>query len=274
MGQSTSSLLGFDLESSSSATHTGHHRTRQHHEHGRSKRSIISSSKDEQLESHPRSPRTHTSTHHDQPERAPRHHRHRDQKSKPLTELDGNAQQSTASAWVMEHKRRKPHAKLKEPKPRDDGSASKPRRNPNRKARPQRREKTTDNEKPRSHAHSPPPPPSNNHLRNTKHKSGANAKVTEPHRAKSKPQRNPKPEKKATKDCVVCVETRSLHHFPQRAITAQCTHEVNTCRHCLRGWIRSEFKSKVWDLLDCPECRARMAYEDVKEFAPAEVFKR
>jgi len=272
MGQSTSSLLGLDLESSSSATHTGHHHARQHDEHGRSKRSIVSSSKNEQLESHPRSPRTHTSTHHDQPERARKHRGYRVQKSKPLTELDGNAQQSTTSAWVMEHKRRKPHAKLKEPKPRDDGNASKPRRNPNRKARPQRLEKTADNEKPRSRAHSPPP--SNNHRHNSKNKSGAKAKLTELHRTKSKPQRDPKPEKKATKDCAVCVETRSLHHFPQRAITAKCTHEVNTCRHCLRGWIRSEFKSKVWNLLDCPECRARMEYEDVKEFAPAEVFKR
>jgi hypothetical protein len=271
MGQSTSTLLGPDFESSSSATRTGHRRTRQHREHGHSKRSTVSSSKNEQLGSHPTPPRTHTSTHHDQAERAERHRSYRDQKLNPLTEVNGNAQHSTASAWSTEHRRRKPHAKPQESKPRD-GSASKPRRNPNRTAEPQRPEKTNVDGKSGPRALSPPP--SKNHRRNSKHKSGVTVKVTELPRTKPNTPRNQKPEKKATKDCMVCVETRSLSHFPKRAITAQCTHEVNTCRHCLRGWIRSEFKSKVWNQLDCPECKARMAYDDVKEFAPIEVFRR
>ncbi|KAF2192323.1 hypothetical protein K469DRAFT_735382 [Zopfia rhizophila CBS 207.26] len=76
------------------------------------------------------------------------------------------------------------------------------------------------------------------------------------------------------KDCIVCAESRSLHRFPKRPPTASCVHEVNTCWHCLRGWIRSEFESKIWDQISCPECSTRMQYEDIREFAPSEVFRR
>ncbi|KAF2709796.1 hypothetical protein K504DRAFT_477016 [Pleomassaria siparia CBS 279.74] len=73
---------------------------------------------------------------------------------------------------------------------------------------------------------------------------------------------------------MVCAENRSIHRFPVRPPTSTCIHESNTCRHCLRAWIKSEFKSKVWNLIDCPECRSRLQYEDVKQFAPPEIFRR
>jgi hypothetical protein len=270
MGQSTSNLSGPNLESSSSATRTDHHRTRQHHQYGLSKRSIVSTSENNHLRGYVRSSHTRTSTYHDQTERARRPHGYRDQNLYPLQAVDGNARQITASSASKVQQRRK-HAKPKEPKPPDDGRALKPRRNPNGKTEPQRREKTNDDGKPQSHAHSTPSS-SNNQRHDSKDKSGAIVNITELN--PKKPKRKPKSEKRETKDCMVCVETRSVRHFPQRAITAQCTHEVNTCRHCLRGWIRSEFKSKVWNQLACPECRASMEYEDVKEFAPPEVFRR
>jgi hypothetical protein len=273
MGQSTSNLSGPNLESSSSATRTGHHRTRQHHQYGHSKRSVVSTSENEHFRGYVRSSHTRTSTHHDQTERARRLPGHRDQNLNPLTNVDGNARQITVSSSSKVQERRKPHAKSKEPKSPDDGRALKPRRNQNRKTEPQRREKTNDKGKSHSHAHSTPSS-SNNQRRDSKDKSGAIVNITELSPEKSKPKRKPKSEKHETKDCMVCVETRSIGRFPQRAVTAQCTHEVNTCRHCLRGWIRSEFKSKMWNQLACPECRASMEYEDVKEFAPPEVFRR
>ena len=79
---------------------------------------------------------------------------------------------------------------------------------------------------------------------------------------------------KQRKECIVCAESLSMKRFPTRAPTAQCTHEANTCRHCLRTWIRSEFEIKMWDQLDCPECKARMGYEDMKEFAPGKIFRQ
>ncbi|KAF1995782.1 hypothetical protein P154DRAFT_444719, partial [Amniculicola lignicola CBS 123094] len=76
------------------------------------------------------------------------------------------------------------------------------------------------------------------------------------------------------RDCIVCGETRSMRHFPSRSITAQCTHENNTCSSCVRKWIRSEFGTKIWDQMNCPECRARLQYEDMRDFAPIEVFRK
>lgn len=76
------------------------------------------------------------------------------------------------------------------------------------------------------------------------------------------------------KDCIVCTEKRSLRHFPIRLPTTQCEHEISTCKRCLRNWIKMQFETKVWDQIGCPECRVRMQYEDMREFAPADVFRR
>lgn len=76
------------------------------------------------------------------------------------------------------------------------------------------------------------------------------------------------------RDCLVCVESRSLRHFPKRPPTGTCQHEINTCKRCLRHWINSEFGAKVWDQMSCPECGIKMGYDDMKAFAPSDVFKR
>lgn len=73
---------------------------------------------------------------------------------------------------------------------------------------------------------------------------------------------------------MICTDSRSLRHFPKRAQTAHCTHDVNTCRRCLRKWIQSSFKTKLWDQINCPECGLRMQYDDIREFAPPEIFRR
>ncbi|KAF2856778.1 hypothetical protein T440DRAFT_356672, partial [Plenodomus tracheiphilus IPT5] len=75
-------------------------------------------------------------------------------------------------------------------------------------------------------------------------------------------------------ECIICTEIRSTHHFPSRPPTSQCTHEPNTCRRCLRTWIHSEFKSKIWNEINCPICSTRMEYKDIRDFAPHEIFLR
>lgn len=79
---------------------------------------------------------------------------------------------------------------------------------------------------------------------------------------------------RATKDCMICANTRSLHHFPHRNPTAQCEHETDVCRKCLRTWIASEFKAKMWDEINCPVCSQRLQHEDMRAFAPSDVFRR
>lgn len=77
-----------------------------------------------------------------------------------------------------------------------------------------------------------------------------------------------------TQECLICVESRPVSRFPSRPPTLQCSHPPHVCRPCLRKWIHSEFKSRVWDQLNCPECSSKMQHDDVKEFAPFEVFRK
>jgi hypothetical protein len=79
---------------------------------------------------------------------------------------------------------------------------------------------------------------------------------------------------RVTKECIVCTDNRSVHHFPNRAPTEHCDHDANICRRCLRIWIQSEFSTKIWNEINCPMCAARMQYNDIHDFAPKEVFRR
>lgn len=81
-------------------------------------------------------------------------------------------------------------------------------------------------------------------------------------------------QRKETKECILCTDTRSLHRFPNRPPTTQCTHEVDTCRRCLRKWIQSEFTTKIWNEINCPICSKRLQHSDMREFAPSDVFRR
>jgi hypothetical protein len=77
-----------------------------------------------------------------------------------------------------------------------------------------------------------------------------------------------------TRNCVVCTEDQLLHEFPPRPPTSQCEHEVNTCKWCLMNWIMTQFETKIWNVIGCPECNARMQYDDIREFATKSVFRR
>jgi DNA-directed RNA polymerase subunit RPC12/RpoP len=77
-----------------------------------------------------------------------------------------------------------------------------------------------------------------------------------------------------TRECMACTDSRALRHFPTRAPTFECEHDVNTCKRCLRTWITMQFETKMWNEIGCPECSARIQYEDMRDFAPEAVFRR
>ncbi|KAF2840179.1 hypothetical protein M501DRAFT_680141 [Patellaria atrata CBS 101060] len=77
-----------------------------------------------------------------------------------------------------------------------------------------------------------------------------------------------------TFECMICTDTLPLDRFPGRAPTRQCNHSAHTCRKCLRHWIDSEFKVKIWNQIGCPECWQPLRMRDMKKFAPKEVTKR
>jgi hypothetical protein len=75
-------------------------------------------------------------------------------------------------------------------------------------------------------------------------------------------------------ECIICADTRPSYRFPDRPPTGECTHHAEACRRCLRTWIQSEFSTKIWNEINCPMCAARMQYDDIRQFAPHEVFCR
>ncbi|KAF1913792.1 hypothetical protein BDU57DRAFT_456246 [Ampelomyces quisqualis] len=76
------------------------------------------------------------------------------------------------------------------------------------------------------------------------------------------------------KECIICTDTRSSHHFPDVPPTAQCTHDSNVCRRCLRAWIKTSLSTKIWTELSCPICAAQLQHADVRALAAKEVFRR
>jgi hypothetical protein len=116
----------------------------------------------------------------------------------------------------------------------------------------------------------------NNHRprENFTHQTAAKAKIhqhTRSHTSKSSLHHK---QNHQTKECVICTDDRSLRRFPDRPPTEQCSHGSDACRRCLRTWIHSEFATKIWNEINCPMCAARMQYDDIREFAPKEVFHR
>jgi len=79
---------------------------------------------------------------------------------------------------------------------------------------------------------------------------------------------------KPQRTCVVCTDSRTLRHFPHRPATKQCEHEANTCNRCLRRWITTQFQTKIWNQIHCPECSLPLEYTDIHEFATSEIFKQ
>lgn len=83
----------------------------------------------------------------------------------------------------------------------------------------------------------------------------------------------PPPEIKR-KECTICTDERAEHHFPLRSATKECTHPPAVCKRCLRQWITTQFETKVWNQITCPECPNLLEYADVALSAPSRVFKR
>lgn len=75
-------------------------------------------------------------------------------------------------------------------------------------------------------------------------------------------------------DCNVCVETKPSSAFPIFSISKNCEHVPQTCRSCIEISIKTEFDSKIWNQIHCPECHGRLDYEDVERQADRETFAK
>jgi len=75
-------------------------------------------------------------------------------------------------------------------------------------------------------------------------------------------------------ECPICTEQQCILHFPQRAITATCTHEAIICLGCISQSITAQLETMVWDQLACPLCPALLTYADMKAWAKGKDFER
>ncbi|KAI0125114.1 hypothetical protein BJ170DRAFT_488770 [Xylariales sp. AK1849] len=75
-------------------------------------------------------------------------------------------------------------------------------------------------------------------------------------------------------DCNVCAESKPVIAFPILSVSSQCTHAPATCLECVETSIQTEFKTKRWNDIHCPECHALMEYQDVERYADKETFAR
>ncbi|KAE9982640.1 hypothetical protein EG327_005791 [Venturia inaequalis] len=76
------------------------------------------------------------------------------------------------------------------------------------------------------------------------------------------------------RDCVVCGDELSLSRFSHRPITSSCSHECNSCRKCVREWIKSSLNNNGPDKLTCTECPSPLEHADVKFHASSRQFER
>jgi len=50
-------------------------------------------------------------------------------------------------------------------------------------------------------------------------------------------------------ECPICTEQQSILYFPQRPITAACTHEASICLGCISQTITAQMETLMWDQL-------------------------
>ena len=77
-----------------------------------------------------------------------------------------------------------------------------------------------------------------------------------------------------TPECIAFLETLTIATTPNRRVTEACNHEPSICLTCLGQSIVSQIDSKIWNQIDCPTCKARLSYDDIKAFATEPVFER
>jgi hypothetical protein len=79
-----------------------------------------------------------------------------------------------------------------------------------------------------------------------------------------------------TKECIICVDTKDITHFPHQAITDLCDHAPSTCQDCIATYIRSELNGKLFheQVIKCPECSQPLSRDDIQQHADPDTFSR
>ena len=76
------------------------------------------------------------------------------------------------------------------------------------------------------------------------------------------------------KTCIICTDNLHVLEFDIKPPTARCDHPIDTCHNCLQQWVASEFESKGWEHIKCPQCPEQLEFADMQAAADPEVFTR
>lgn len=75
------------------------------------------------------------------------------------------------------------------------------------------------------------------------------------------------------RECAVCTESFPVPDYPS---LIACSHEPNVCQRCFLEWLNDRMASTTWEKILCPmsECTSSISHDDIKTYAPADVFTR
>ena len=67
--------------------------------------------------------------------------------------------------------------------------------------------------------------------------------------------------------CFVCEDPWDEGDRPQRNVTANCEHEIETCRDCLSEYMGNKLAESSLDQIKCPsgDCKERLSYKNIQE---------
>jgi len=75
------------------------------------------------------------------------------------------------------------------------------------------------------------------------------------------------------RECTVCADSFQVQDFPS---LSTCAHEPDVCHTCFLQWLSMQIDSTTWERIACPAsgCGSQITHDDVKTYAPADVFAR
>ncbi|KAH6664236.1 hypothetical protein B0J14DRAFT_249408 [Halenospora varia] len=75
--------------------------------------------------------------------------------------------------------------------------------------------------------------------------------------------------------CCVCLEEKLETEYPARLPTSTCDHNItDCCSDCLSQSIKMAFEGNIWTNIRCPVCNEQLDHQDMREFAPNEIFEK
>lgn len=81
-------------------------------------------------------------------------------------------------------------------------------------------------------------------------------------------------ELETTRDCAICGDGLPVSKFSHKPLTSTCDHECNSCRKCVREWLKTSLQNNGPEKLHCTECPAVLQHADVRAHASSRQFEK